>query len=205
MFIFLVACLFFASCVSKKKYESLTRAKRSADREIASLLGDREALEEKVKRLQAEFNTARYKLTENNAAKEKQIDEFHARLRVQESQGSALKTELQDAEEQARYAEQTHKQRVAGLEERLRTVVSERDEARGQLNDLKASLEQANRKLKTDTERLSSDLAARDARVEELNKEIKATKDMLSAARKTLESKDQELQKLIRQVEALKK
>jgi chromosome segregation ATPase len=182
----------------------MTRAKRSADREIASLLGERDALEEEVKRLQVEFNAARHKLTENNATKERQIDEFHARLRAQESQGTALKTELQDAEEQVQYTEKLYKQRLADAEDRLRRVVAERDEARKQFNELKNSLEQANRKLKADAERLSGDLATRENRVKELNEEIKSTKAMLSAARESLKAKDQELQKLIQQLEALK-
>ncbi|MDR2414810.1 MAG: hypothetical protein LBD64_07500 [Odoribacteraceae bacterium] len=204
VFIPLVACALLSSCVSRKKYDSMTRAKRSADREIASLLGERDALEEEVKRLQVEFNAARHKLTENNATKERQIDEFHARLRAQESQGTALKTELQDAEEQVQYTEKLYKQRLADAEDRLRRVVAERDEARKQFNELKNSLEQANRKLKADAERLSGDLATRENRVKELNEEIKSTKAMLSAARESLKAKDQELQKLIQQLEALK-
>lgn len=201
LLIALVACATLDSCVSRKKYDALTNAKRSVDMEIAALSGERDALEKTVKQLQDEFNATRYKLTENNAAKEKQIDELHARLRAQENQGSALKTELQDAEDQAKYSEQTHKQRVADLEARLRNAVAERDEARKLATDTRTALDLANRKLSAETERSAS----KDARVDELTKEVKAAKDMLSAARKTLESKDQELQKLIQQLEALKK
>lgn len=198
LIIALVACAILDSCVSRKKYDALTNAKRSVDMEIAALSGERDALEKTVKQLQDEFNATRYKLTENNAAKEKQIDELHVRLRAQENQGSALKTELQDAEDQAKYSEQTHKQRVADLEARLRNAVAERDEARKLATDTRTALDLANRKLSAETERSA-------ARVDELTREVKAAKDMLSAARKTLESKDQELQKLIQQIEALKK
>jgi chromosome segregation ATPase len=193
----LSTCL--ASCVSKKKYESLARAKRSADREIASLLGERGALEEQVNRLQVEFNAERYKLTGNNAAKEKQIDDLYSKLRARESQESALKTELQDAEEQTRHVQQTSSQRVTSLEERLKTVVAERDEARKQLAGLRNTLEEENRKLKDETGRLAGDVAANATRVEELDKEVKTLTTQLAAARKTLEDTKKELQELLRQ------
>lgn len=177
------------SCVSRKKFDNLARAKRSADSEVFYLTGEREALEEKVKQLQTTFNAERYKLTLNNAAKDKQIDELHATSRAREDRVSALRTELEDAGEEARQATETRDRRVAGLEERLRTVVTERDEARGQLGRLGA-VELDNRKWKAEAERLAGE-------VTRLNKELETLKGQLETARKML-------QELTRKAEQLK-
>jgi peptidoglycan hydrolase CwlO-like protein len=187
MFVSCLVASLCCSCVSKKKYESLARAKRVADREVSMLLEERDALAGKVTSMQQEFNASRYLLTENNAEKDKQIDELYGKLRAQETQGSALKSELKDAEEQARYVAQSTSQRVASLEERLRTVVAERDEARKQLAELKNTLEWDNRKLKGEVERLTTEHATKDAHIKELNAEIKALKGQLELERKALE------------------
>ncbi|MDR2131516.1 MAG: hypothetical protein LBP56_10215 [Odoribacteraceae bacterium] len=193
-FVFSLATLLLASCVSKKKFDHLARAKRAADREIVQLLGEREALDTKVKQLQTEFNTARYKLTENNAAKEKQIADLYSTLRAREDRGSALETELQDVEEQARYVEKTHAQRISSLEERLRTVVTERDEARAQLAELRNVFERENRRWKAETEQLANEITTKDARIKALNEELKTVKSLLATTREALETTKKELQ-----------
>ena len=60
-----------SSCVSKKKYEELARAKRSIDREVATLENDKKSLESEMQKLKDDFNAVRYQLTANNADKDK--------------------------------------------------------------------------------------------------------------------------------------
>ena len=81
----LIFTLLFSSCVSKKKYEELARAKRSVDREVATLANDKKTLESEMQKLKADFNAVRYQLTANNAAKDKQIDDLYVQLRTMQS------------------------------------------------------------------------------------------------------------------------
>ena len=59
------------SCVSKKKFEELARAKREVDRNLLDLKRDKKQLEDQLQLAKDDFNTIRYKLTENNAVKDK--------------------------------------------------------------------------------------------------------------------------------------
>ena len=133
------------SCVSKKKFEELARAKRMSDREIAALQGEKQALEEEMRQLKADFNAARYQLTLNNAAKDKQIDDLSARLRALENKESALKTELQDAHEQAKNRAQSKESELAALQEEVKAAQAERDRLRKELSEYKTNAEWDNR------------------------------------------------------------
>ena len=44
----LLTGVLFTSCVSKKKYEELARAKRSSDREVINLQSDKTSLETEI-------------------------------------------------------------------------------------------------------------------------------------------------------------
>ena len=73
---FIVLSALLTSCVSKKKFDELARAKRMSDREIASLQNEKQNMEAEIQQLKSDFNAVRYQLTLNNAAKDKQIDEL---------------------------------------------------------------------------------------------------------------------------------
>lgn len=73
------------SCVSKKKYEELARAKRESDRNVSELKREKSRLEKDLQNAKDDFNTIRYKLTENNAGKDKTIDQLYTQLRSLES------------------------------------------------------------------------------------------------------------------------
>ena len=66
----------FGSCVSKKKYEDLARAKKAVDRELLAEQQAKAKLESELKLAKEDFNTIRYKLTENNAETDKTIDQL---------------------------------------------------------------------------------------------------------------------------------
>ena len=58
----LIFTFLFSSCVSKKKYEELARAKRSIDREVETLVNDKKSLESEIQKLKDDFNAVRYQL-----------------------------------------------------------------------------------------------------------------------------------------------
>ena len=74
---FMIISSLSVSCVSKKKFEELARAKRSIDREVETLVNDKKSLESEIQKLKDDFNAVRYQLTVNNAAKDKQIDDLY--------------------------------------------------------------------------------------------------------------------------------
>ena len=80
------------SCVSKKKFEELARAKRELDRNLLELKRDKKQLEDQLQLAKDDFNTIRYKLTENNAVKDKTIDQLYTKLRSLESKQVELKS-----------------------------------------------------------------------------------------------------------------
>ena len=90
----LIFTFLFSSCVSKKKYEELARAKRSIDREVETLVNDKKSLESEIQKLKDDFNAVRYQLTVNNAAKDKQIEDLYTQLRALQNKESALKSDL---------------------------------------------------------------------------------------------------------------
>ena len=99
---FIVLSALLTSCVSKKKFDELARAKRMSDREIASLQNEKQNMEAEIQQLKSDFNAVRYQLTLNNAAKDKQIDELYTKLRALESKENALKTEYRRGNEPIR-------------------------------------------------------------------------------------------------------
>ena len=68
---FMIISSLSVSCVSKKKFEELARAKREVDRNLLDLKRDKKQLEDQLQLAKDDFNTIRYKLTENNAVKDK--------------------------------------------------------------------------------------------------------------------------------------
>lgn len=71
---FMIISSLSVSCVSKKKFEELARAKREVDRNLLDLKRDKKQLEDQLQLAKDDFNTIRYKLTENNAVKDKTIE-----------------------------------------------------------------------------------------------------------------------------------
>ena len=128
----LIFTLLLSSCVSKKKYEELARAKRSIDREVATLENDKKSLESEMQKLKDDFNAVRYQLTANNAAKDKQIDDLNTQLRALQSKESALKSELKDVSEQVKSKVQSSEGQLAELQLQLKRTTEERDQIRKQ-------------------------------------------------------------------------
>ena len=67
----ILTAVLLSSCVSKKKFDELARAKTSIDRELLQVKREKKNLERELQQSKDDFNTVRYQLTENNAAKDK--------------------------------------------------------------------------------------------------------------------------------------
>ena len=96
---FMIISSLSVSCVSKKKFEELARAKREVDRNLLDLKRDKKQLEDQLQLAKDDFNTIRYKLTENNAVKDKTIDQLYTKLRSLESKQVELKSEYHNVTE----------------------------------------------------------------------------------------------------------
>ena len=115
------------SCVSKKKYEELARAKRESDRNVSELKREKSRLEKDLQNAKDDFNTIRYKLTENNAGKDKTIDQLYTQLRSLESKQVELKSELSNVADQIKTTTQSTGEQIASLESTLQKVTADRD------------------------------------------------------------------------------
>lgn len=192
------------SCVSKKKFEELARAKRLSDREIAVLQGRTDSLLLEMATLRDGFNEIRYQLTLNNAAKDRMIDELSGKLRALESKESALKTELKDAHEAAKVNVMNKESELATLQEEVKAAVAERDKLREELTDYRTNAEWDNRKLKNEVETIKSNIKFKDEEIARLNKEIESVKAQVRAAKAEVSKKEAEIKKLTNQVNLLK-
>ncbi|MDE6451071.1 MAG: hypothetical protein K2L23_02045, partial [Odoribacter sp.] len=143
------------SCVSKKKYEDLARAKRTVDRNLLETKQQKTKLEKELQAAKDEFNTIRYKLTENNATKDKTIDQLYNKLRSLESKQIELKSELNNVADQIKTTTQSSSEQIASLESTLQKVSTDRDLLRKQLTEMQTKLEFENRKLKSELETLN--------------------------------------------------
>lgn len=193
------------SCVSKKKYEELARAKRDADRNLLNLKREKTQLEGELKLAKDDFNAVRYKLTENNAEKDKTIDQLYAKLRSLESKHIELKSELSNVTDQIKSTTQTTEEQIASLENDLRRITEERDNFRQQLSDIQTKLEWENRRLKSELETATNNLTAKNGEIEKLKADNTEMNKKLAWIRKTKTEADAEIKKLTNQVNLLKK
>lgn len=193
------------SCVSKKKYEELARAKRDADRNLLNLKREKTQLEGELKLAKDDFNAVRYKLTENNAEKDKTIDQLYAKLRSLESKHIELKSELSNVTDQIKSTTQTTEEQIASLENDLRRITGERDNFRQQLSDIQTKLEWENRRLKSELETATNNLTAKNSEIEKLKADNTEMNKKLAWIRKTKTEADAEIKKLTNQVNLLKK
>ena len=192
---FMIISSLSVSCVSKKKFEELARAKREVDRNLLDLKRDKKQLEDQLQLAKDDFNTIRYKLTENNAVKDKTIDQLYTKLRSLESNvADQIKTTTQSTSEQ-----------ISSLESSLQKVSNERDQLRRQLTEVQTNLEFENQKIKAQLESATNNLQAQNGEVEKLKADNEEMTKKLNWIRKTKADADAEIKKLTNQVNLLKK
>ena len=202
---FIIISTLLGSCVSKKKYEDLARAKREVDRNLLDIKREKSQLEQDLKLAKDDFNTIRYKLTENNAAKDKTIDQLYNKLRSLESKQVELKSELTDVAEQIKTTTQTSGEQIAMLENSLQRVTADRDNIRKQLTEIQTKLEFENRQLKAELETASSKANTKESEIAKLKASQDELNKKLNWIRKTKTEADAEIKKLTNQVNLLKK
>lgn len=202
---FIIISTLLGSCVSKKKYEDLARAKREVDRNLLDIKREKSQLEQDLKLAKDDFNTIRYKLTENNAAKDKTIDQLYNKLRSLESKQVELKSELTDVAEQIKTTTQTSGEQIAMLENSLQRVTADRDNIRKQLTEIQTKLEFENRQLKAELETASSKANTKESEIAKLKASQEELNKKLNWIRKTKTEADAEIKKLTNQVNLLKK
>ncbi len=202
---FIIISTLLGSCVSKKKYEDLARAKREVDRNLLDIKREKSQLEQDLKLAKDDFNTIRYKLTENNAAKDKTIDQLYNKLRSLESKQVELKSELTNVAEQIKTTTQSSGEQIAMLENSLQKVTADRDNIRKQLTEIQTKLEFENRQLKTELETASSKASTKDSEIAKLKASQDELNKKLNWIRKTKTEADAEIKKLTNQVNLLKK
>lgn len=203
--LFIVISTLLDSCVSRKKFEDLARAKREVDRNLLDIGREKSQLEQELKLAKDDFNAIRYKLTENNAAKDSAIDQLYNKLRSLESKQVELKSELTDVAEQIRTTTQTSGEQIAMLENNLQKVTTDRDNIKKQMTEIQTRLEFENRQLKTELEKANSMADAKENEIEKLKANQDELNKKLNWIRKTKTEADAEIKKLTNQVNLLKK
>lgn len=202
---FIIISSLSVSCVSKKKFEELARAKREVDRNVLDLKRDKKQLEEQLQLTKDDFNNIRYKLTENNAVKDKTIDQLYTKLRSLESKQVELKSELSNVADQIKTTTQSSSEQIAVLESNLQKVSADRDQLRKKLTELQTDLEAENRRIKSELEAASANAQTQSAEVEKLKAANQEMDKKLNWIRKTKADADAEIKKLTNQVNLLKK
>lgn len=137
---FVILSSLSVSCVSKKKFEELARAKREVDRNILELQREKKKLEDQLQVTKDDFNSIRYKLTENNAVKDKTIDQLYTKLRSLESKQVELKSELSNVADQIKTTTASSNEQITTLEKNLQKISAERDQLRKQLTEVQTGL-----------------------------------------------------------------
>ena len=202
---FMIISSLSVSCVSKKKFEELARAKREVDRNLLDLKRDKKQLEDQLQLAKDDFNTIRYNLTENNAVKDKTIDQLYTKLRSLESKQVELKSELSNVADQIKTTTQSTSEQISSLESSLQKVSNERDQLRRQLTEVQTNLEFENQKIKAQLESATNNLQAQNGEVEKLKADNEEMTKKLNWIRKTKADADAEIKKLTNQVNLLKK
>ena len=172
---FMIISSLSVSCVSKKKFEELARAKREVDRNLLDLKRD------------------------------KTIDQLYTKLRSLESKQVELKSELSNVADQIKTTTQSTSEQISSLESSLQKVSNERDQLRRQLTEVQTNLEFENQKIKAQLESATNNLQAQNGEVEKLKADNEEMTKKLNWIRKTKADADAEIKKLTNQVNLLKK
>ena len=162
-------------------------------------------MEKDLQSAKDDFNTIRYKLTENNAAKDKTIDQLYTQLRSLESKQVELKSELSNVSDQIKSTTQSSEAQISSLESDLQKVVAERDKLRKQLSEVQTNLEFENRKIKSELATALADANGKENEIAKLKASNEEMNKKLSWIRKTKTDADAEIKKLTNQVNLLKK
>ena len=189
------------SCVSKKKYDALSRDKWNADREILNLREANASLSAQMKRNEEEFNAIRYDMAASNAEKDKDIYSLTVKLKEAEKRSSELQTELENTTDRMLSSNTTSGELLKELQAKLTQVSGERRQLERDINNL----EFENRELNSRIEQLNRNLAGKDSDIEKQKNEYSALSKKLSSLQQNINELKDENEKYKNQVNLLRK
>ncbi|MGL5684106.1 MAG: hypothetical protein ACRDDZ_13800 [Marinifilaceae bacterium] len=193
------------SCVSKKKYDDLMRAKIHSDRNVVDLQNQNGQLQKDLATTQENFNIVRYQLTQNNAQKDTKIDALYTQLRTLEQKQNQLKSELTDASNKIKYKEVSADQQIASLESAVKQLTSERSNLQKDLQDIQTKLEWENQSIKSELASATTSLTNKDAELKKLETKSKDISRQIESLKSERTKNQAEIKKLNNLVNLLKK
>jgi len=193
------------SCVSKKKYEDLMHNKLALDRNVLMLKREKQNLIHEFEEAKKTFNSQLYKLTQNNAIKDKELDKINLKLNKTDKYTADLKSQLAELQDRSKLSQKSSQEQFSTLENNLKKTMQDRDNIRKEMSEIQNKLDWENRKLKDELELKENKNKTLKAEYNKLFNEISLLKKKLSKLQITKSKGDSEIKKLTNQVELLKK
>ena len=201
----LVITTLMTSCVSKKKYDELMYDKQALNRNILMLKREKQALIHQFEQAKETFNLQLYKLTQNNAIKDKAIDNINLKLQETDKQTTNLKNRLAEFQDRSKLSQKSSQEQFSALENNLNKTIKDRDNIRKEMSEIQNKLDWENRKLKSQLEVTTNKNKTLQAGYNKLFNETSSLNKKLSNLQIEKTKGDSEIKKLANQVELLKK
>jgi len=193
------------SCVSKKKYDELMHDKQALNRNVLMLKREKQDIIHQFEEAKETFNLQLYKLTQNNAIKDKAIDNINLKLQETDKQTTNLKNRLAEFQDRSKLSQESSQEQFSALENNLSKTIKDRDNIRKEMSEIQNKLDWENRKLKSQLEVSTNKNETLQAGYNKLFNEISSLKKKLSNLNIEKTKGDSEIKKLANQVELLKK
>jgi len=193
------------SCVSKKKYDELMYDKQALNRNILMLKREKQALIHQFEQAKETFNLQLYKLTQNNAIKDKAIDNINLKLQETDKQTTNLKNRLAEFQDRSKLSQKSSQEQFSALENNLNKTIKDRDNIRKEMSEIQNKLDWENRKLKSQLEVTTNKNKTLQAGYNKLFNETSSLNKKLSNLQIEKTKGDSEIKKLANQIELLKK
>jgi len=201
----LVITTLMTSCVSKKKYDELMYDKQALNRNILMLKREKQALIHQFEQAKETFNLQLYKLTQNNAIKDKAIDNINLKLQETDKQTTNLKNRLAEFQDRSKLSQKSSQEQFSALENNLNKTIKDRDNIRKEMSEIQNKLDWENRKLKSQLEVTTNKNKTLQAGYNKLFNETSSLNKKLSNLQIEKTKGDSEIKKLANQIELLKK
>ena len=201
----LVITTLMTSCVSKKKYDELMHDKQALNRNVLMLKREKQDIIHQFEEAKETFNLQLYKLTQNNAIKDKAIDNINLKLQETDKQTTNLKNRLAEFQDRSKLSQESSQEQFSALENNLSKTIKDRDNIRKEMSEIQNKLDWENRKLKSQLEVTTNKNKTLQAGYNKLFNETSSLKKKLSNLQIEKTKGDSEIKKLANQIELLKK
>ena len=118
--------LFLSSCVSKRKFEDLLRAKRNSDKRINELVKENNGLNEDLKNTISDFSKVRNEMSLSNSIKDSKIDSLSLSIQNLRSESSNLKEKFQDSKNEISYSQRQTESTIISLKAKIKKLEEEK-------------------------------------------------------------------------------